>query len=133
MAPRSDSSENDLPFGGVNTSIGGRTRLHVPVKLRPLLHAPACRSMCKAHAAMLLAHARATCHLDVLPRQFLSPRQHASSARHVSLPHGKKKKKRRKKFGEAERGSSTAQIHPQGLYGLASKLSFFNLFFMQFP
>ena len=43
------------------------------------------------------------------------------------------KKKKKEKFGETERGSSTVQIHPQGLYGLASKLSFLNLLFMQFP
>jgi hypothetical protein len=54
----------------------------------------------------------------------VSPRQHAT---------WQKKKKKKEKFGEAERGSSTVHIHPQGLYSLASKLSFLNLLFMQFP
>ena len=58
----------------------------------------------------------------------VSPHQHTTSACHVA-----KKKKKEENFGEAKWGSSTLHIHPQGLYSLASKLSFLNLLFMQFP
>ena len=56
-------------------------------------HARARSSVCEAHATTLLAHAQATCRFAVPLRQPLSPRQRATSACHVSMPRGRKKKK----------------------------------------
>ena len=93
LAPRPDSSEDDLPFGCGNASIGGRTRLHALVRLRQLpSHAsthPARVHTCLAHACMRPAHAGTTCLSTDLPHQHLSP---------VSMPFGKKKKKINKKI-----------------------------------
>ena len=85
----------------------------------------------RQHAEACARHTRPRSWHTPVPR-VTSLCRRVNSYRHVSMPRGKKKKKR-KKFGEAERGSSMVQIHPQGLYGLASKLSFLNLLFMQFP
>ena len=100
-----------------------------PAEFSTSQHARARSGVCEAHATTLLAHAQATCRFAVPLNQPLSPRQHATSACHVSMPRGSQKKKE-EKFGETEWGSSTVQVHPQGLYGLASKLNFLNLLFM---
>jgi hypothetical protein len=132
LAPRPDSLEDDLSFGGGKSSIGGRTRLHAPSRLRR----NSLRASTRGHAAACVRHTR--------PRSWHTPEPRVASlcscvipyrqsARHVSMPRGKKKKKKRGKNWEDGTGLSTVQIHPQGLYGLASKLSFLNLLFMQFP
>ena len=98
------------------------------------LHAPP-RAGEAPTASFARTHAPSTCSC------VLGTRLHATGTRwhHVSL-HGfaastliaSQHATWQEKFGETERGSSTVQIHPQGLYGLASKLSFLNLLFMHF-
>uniref|UniRef100_A0A2N9EFH3 Uncharacterized protein n=1 Tax=Fagus sylvatica TaxID=28930 RepID=A0A2N9EFH3_FAGSY len=64
LAPRPDSSEDDLPFGGGNASIGGRTRPHAPVRLRP----PSPRASMQKHVRGTRGHAPGTRSCHVSPR-----------------------------------------------------------------
>ena len=90
---------------------GGRSTICWWKRLHRRLHAPPCfgealatfstrqharahSSVCEAHATTLLAHAQATCRFAVPLRQPLSPRQRATLACHVSMPRGRKKKKK---------------------------------------
>jgi hypothetical protein len=89
LAPRLDSSEDDLPFGGGNASIGCRTRPHAPVRLWP----PSPRASMQKHVRGTRGHASSTRPCQVSPCCATASALIATSARHVAEEKKKKKSK----------------------------------------
>jgi hypothetical protein len=121
----SEFSPADLSFGIGIAAIRVFTRLHASSRLRR----NSLRASTRGHATACVRHTR--------PRSWHMPEPRVASlcsriipylqsARHIIMPRGTKKKKKKRKILVRRNGLSTVQIHPQGLYGLASKLSFLN-------
>ena len=112
-------------------------RLHRRPHASPRAGEAPAASFARIHAPSTCSHVPGTClHATGTHWHHVSLHGFAAStliASQHAMWQKKIKKKIKKKFGKTERGSSTVQIHPQGLYGLVSKLSFLNLLFMQFP
>jgi hypothetical protein len=95
LAPRSNSSEDDLPFGDGNASIGGCTRPYAPVRLRP----PFPRASMQKHVRGTRGHAPGTRSCHVSPRCAAMSVLITTSARHISMPrqHAMWPKKKKRK------------------------------------